>query len=154
MLAQKLPPNDPMNDSVLKNFLSSFNPPNYAWLRATEFHNILKYCCFTAKNNCEGNSPNILCKINTCDARHFVGEVALLQILKVSRQPLPPRRQCAVVPRLSFALANKQKTVSQCQDKVLLSFFYVLSKKICTHMWLNLAHLSSQALIESIFSWS
>lgn len=47
-------------------------------------------------------------RISTCDAGHFVGEVALLQIFKMSRQPLPPWRQGAVVPGLSFAL-EKQK---------------------------------------------
>lgn len=48
----------------------------------------------------------ILCSISTCDAGHFVGEVALLQILKMSHQPLSSRRQGAVVPRLSFSLED------------------------------------------------
>lgn len=38
------------------------------------------------------DSPDklLFLRISTCDAGHFVGEVALLQILKMSRQPLPP----------------------------------------------------------------
>lgn len=46
----------------------------------------------------------------TCDVGHLVGEVALLQVLKMSRQPFPSGRQCAVVPRLPLTLAKKRRS--------------------------------------------
>lgn len=63
------------------------------------------YRCLQTNCYCaiESDGP-IPCGISTCDSGHFVGEVALLQILKMSSEPLPPRRQRAVVPGLSFEL--------------------------------------------------
>lgn len=61
---------------------SSFS--NYGYFRATEFYDVSKIFIFRSQKQ-QQNSTNVLCNISTCDARHLVGEVALLQILKMSR---------------------------------------------------------------------
>lgn len=88
---------------------------NYGYFRATEFYDIAKIFMFRSQKQ-QRNSTNVLCKISTCDTRHLVGEVALLQILKMSRQPLPPRCQRAVVPCLPFALQHKMRNMQLEQE--------------------------------------
>lgn len=59
-----------------------------------------------------------LCRVSTCDTGHFVGEVALLQILKMSHQPLSSRRQRAVVPGLSFSLEHTHPALRGDRDSI------------------------------------
>lgn len=81
---------------------------------------LLLYC-----DQHQWKNDTILCRISTCDAWHFVGEVALFQVLKMCRQSLSSWCQGTVVPGLSFSLektcANGSKN-SQISAKLMVTF--------------------------------